>query len=112
MGDGGDGAPTIAVTLVWSSAPREVREHRLQLPPGSSVAQALAAVSALLPGSQPTGEGDVGIWGRAVPPDQVLQDGDRLELYRPLRVDPKVARRERFQQQGSRRAGLFARKPR
>jgi putative ubiquitin-RnfH superfamily antitoxin RatB of RatAB toxin-antitoxin module len=31
-------------------------------------------------------------------------------VYRPLQVDPKVARRERFRQQGTRAAGLFARK--
>ncbi|EXU78428.1 hypothetical protein AX13_16930, partial [Comamonas aquatica DA1877] len=30
------------------------------------------------------------------------------ELYQPLKVDPKVARRERFAQQGARGAGLFA----
>jgi putative ubiquitin-RnfH superfamily antitoxin RatB of RatAB toxin-antitoxin module len=39
-----------------------------------------------------------------------LQDGDRLEVYRPLRVDPKVARRERFKGQGARTAGLFAKR--
>jgi len=31
-------------------------------------------------------------------------------LWRPLRVDPKLARRERFGQQGARAAGLFARR--
>jgi putative ubiquitin-RnfH superfamily antitoxin RatB of RatAB toxin-antitoxin module len=40
----------------------------------------------------------------------VLRDGDRLELLRPLRVDPKVARRERFTGQGARSAGLFAKR--
>ena len=33
-----------------------------------------------------------------------------IELCRALRVDPKVARRERFKQQGARRTGLFAKK--
>ena len=36
--------------------------------------------------------------------------GDRLELLRPLRVDPKVARRERFVGQGARSSGLFAKR--
>jgi hypothetical protein len=31
-----------------------------------------------------------------------------VELYRPLLVDPKVARRERFRRQGARNTGLFA----
>ncbi len=104
-------AARIAVTLSWSPGPREVREHALQLEAGCTVSQALLAARGLLPPGFAPGEGDVGIWGRAVPPEQVLADGDRLELYRPLRVDPKVARRERFRQQGSRGAGLFARKP-
>jgi putative ubiquitin-RnfH superfamily antitoxin RatB of RatAB toxin-antitoxin module len=38
----------------------------------------------------------------------LLKEGDRVEWLRGLRVDPKVARRERFQKQGSRAAGLFA----
>lgn len=37
----------------------------------------------------------VGIYGREVPPDTVLQAGDRLEIYRPLLLDPKEARRKR-----------------
>jgi putative ubiquitin-RnfH superfamily antitoxin RatB of RatAB toxin-antitoxin module len=36
-----------------------------------------------------------GVFGRVVPPDYVLQDGDRLEIYRPLQVDPRAARRAR-----------------
>ncbi|MNL58374.1 hypothetical protein D3C87_1820040 [compost metagenome] len=42
--------------------------------------------------------------------EQPLKDGDRIELCRPLTVDPKVARRERFQRQGARGTGLFANK--
>ncbi|HEX7359624.1 MAG TPA: RnfH family protein [Bryobacteraceae bacterium] len=37
----------------------------------------------------------LGIWGRVVTPGQSLRDGDRVEIYRPLRSDPKAARRER-----------------
>jgi len=37
-------------------------------------------------------------------------EGDRLEVYRPLTVDPKVARRARFVRQGAKTAGLFANK--
>jgi putative ubiquitin-RnfH superfamily antitoxin RatB of RatAB toxin-antitoxin module len=38
---------------------------------------------------------DTGIWGRLVPRTQRLKSGDRVELYRPLRLDPRDARRER-----------------
>jgi putative ubiquitin-RnfH superfamily antitoxin RatB of RatAB toxin-antitoxin module len=37
----------------------------------------------------------IGIFSRKVPPDHVLIDGDRVEIYRPLIADPKEARRER-----------------
>ena len=39
--------------------------------------------------------GALGVFGRAVTADTPLADGDRLELYLPLRVDPKTARRRR-----------------
>ncbi|MFN3611480.1 RnfH family protein [Tepidimonas sp.] len=100
------------VTVVWASAPRTVREVTLDLPDGATVAQALAHTGW---GLGPIDAGPDGlaasIWGRRACPDTPLREGDRLELTRPLRVDPKVARRERFQRQGARAAGLFARTP-
>jgi putative ubiquitin-RnfH superfamily antitoxin RatB of RatAB toxin-antitoxin module len=38
---------------------------------------------------------DIGIFSRKVSPDTGLNDGDRIEIYRPLVVDPKEARRLR-----------------
>ena len=37
----------------------------------------------------------IGVYGRVVTPDTMLQAGDRLEFYRPLQADPKEARRNR-----------------
>ena len=42
----------------------------------------------------------LGIFGRQVKDDTVLQNGDRVELYRPLKADPKEARRRRVAQKG------------
>ncbi len=101
------------VTVAWSPAPRQVREWHLDLPEGATVAQALAASG--LAQECPDWEGrglSLAVWGRAQPADHRLRDQDRVEVLRPLRVDPKVARRERFSQQGSRAAGLFSRGPR
>lgn len=39
----------------------------------------------------------LGIFGKVVPPDTRLRDGDRVEIYRPLIADPKDARRQRAQ---------------
>lgn len=38
---------------------------------------------------------DVGVFNRHVGPDTPLRDGDRVEIYRPLTIDPKQARRVR-----------------
>lgn len=37
---------------------------------------------------------DVGVWGRVVARSTVVQAGDRVEIYRPLELDPKEARRQ------------------
>lgn len=101
----------VTVTVVFSPAPRQMLEHRLTLPEGSTVAQALAAFRALDAAAAPDfdlSSHPVGVWGRKAPTDQPLRDQDRVEIYRPLKVDPKVARRERFVKQGAKKAGLFA----
>ena len=41
----------------------------------------------------------VGVWGRVVAPATILKDGDRVEIYRPLELDPREARR-RLARQG------------
>ncbi|TFZ08246.1 RnfH family protein [Ramlibacter humi] len=96
------------VTILHSPGPREVREQALDLPEGATIRDALVAA-----GLTPVEGEAVGVWGRKVALEEVLRTGDRVELARPLKVDPKVARRERFRRQGSRAAGLFAsRRPR
>ena len=104
------------ITVCFSPAPREVCELALRVNVGATLAQAvaLAARHADWPGAW-TADAQwrsltPSLWGRKVPWSDPLREGDRLELCRPLRVDPKVARRERFNQQGARRAGLFAKK--
>ena len=60
----------------------------LTLPPGATVRDALLATG--LP------HGDLfGVFGKRVGADHRLAEGDRVEIYRPLAVDPKEARRRR-----------------
>ncbi len=40
----------------------------------------------------------LGIFGKLVKPDTILNDRDRVEIYRPLSVDPKEARRRRAEE--------------
>lgn len=102
---------TLAITVVYSPGPRLVTEVALRLTPPCTVQQALQAsgLAQTYPGLD-LAACPVGVWGRKAALDQTLRDQDRVELYRPLKVDPKLARRERFASQGARTAGLFANK--
>jgi putative ubiquitin-RnfH superfamily antitoxin RatB of RatAB toxin-antitoxin module len=102
---------TLSVTLVYSPAPRSVRELVLALEPGTTVGQALQASGWLAELSATEIKTlEVGVWGRKVALAHKLRAHDRIELYRSLTVDPKVARRERFVRQGAKSAGLFAKR--
>jgi putative ubiquitin-RnfH superfamily antitoxin RatB of RatAB toxin-antitoxin module len=81
------------VEVVWSPAPRCIEQRVLDLADGSTLADAarLAGV--------PSGWAASGVWGRRQGEGHRLRDGDRVEFYRPLRVDPKEARRQRYRGQ-------------
>lgn len=101
----------INVAVAYSPDAREVREVALVLSAGSTAADALTASGFLaqfpeLAANPPT----LGVWNKKVDLNHVLAHQDRIEIYRALKVDPKVARRQRFQKQGAKTAGLFANK--
>jgi putative ubiquitin-RnfH superfamily antitoxin RatB of RatAB toxin-antitoxin module len=99
----------LTIEVLASLGPRQCLRTQLTLPAAACVADALAAWQTQHPTHPaPAGGWAVGLAGRRVPPTQPLQAGDQLSLCRPLRVDPKTARRQRFTAQGTRRAGLFA----
>lgn len=99
------------VIVAWSPAARQVVEWPVDLPEGACVRDALLASGwrEASPGAA-VAQADVGVWGRRCTVDEAVRDGDRIEIYRGLLVDPKIARRERFQKQGARAAGLFAKR--
>lgn len=99
--------PGLCITVVVSTAPGKLLECELQLPEGATVADALRAMADQT-GIPQSDQAVCGVWGRVVEAGQVLRANDRVEVYRPLTVDPKVARRERFARQGARTTGLFA----
>ena len=104
-------APRLTITLVYSPGPRQAREWTVELGPGVTVEQALMA-SGLFEEFPELDKKRLraGIWGHGTRLDQPLENNDRVEIYRPLRVDPKTARRERFDRQGVKSAGLFTKK--
>ncbi len=99
------------ISLVYSPTARHVREWHLTLPPGSTVEQAIEGCGILTEFPElELSRLSVGIWGRTTRLRHPLREQDRLEIYRALRVDPKVARRERFTKQGVKKSGLFSKK--
>lgn len=69
---------------------------------GEAVNAALPALQAAFPAVDFTGLA-VGVWGETANRERLLQAGDRVELYRPLSADPKLARRTRVDQAAKRR---------
>ena len=114
MADAASYTGTLEITVVVCLAPREVSEQVVRMPQGATVRDALQAADGfaltVVQGSRGADALSVGVWGRAVGLDVPLAHLDRVEVYRPLTVDPKVARRERFAKQGARTTGLFARR--
>ena len=101
----------VRVTVLYSPAARQVLRVGRHAGAGGMPCEALQVSG--LPAHAPDLDwrhASVAIWGRKVGLQEPLRDGDRVEVLRPLQVDPKIARRERFRKQGSRAAGLFARK--
>jgi len=97
----------IHIEVMVGLAPRQVWLRALVVPVGCTLAQALerAGVWALegVPegGALAWSQGwTAGVWGRKEAIGHVLREGDRVELVRPLVVDPKEARRVRYRAQG------------
>lgn len=81
----------VQVVRAW---PRRAERIELELPAGATVADAIAASGWI--GDEAMSEIDGhAVFGERVESTHVLQDSDRLELLRPLVVDPRQARRLR-----------------
>lgn len=83
----------IAIEVVAAWPERQVLV-KLDLPAGSTVAEAVRAsgLAERFPDLE-IRDDHVGVFGELCRPDRVLGDGDRVELYRPLKLDPKTIRR-------------------
>jgi hypothetical protein len=86
-------ASQVTVDVVFARPERQILRS-VRLPAGSTVEDAVAASGFADELGNP-GPGPVGIYGKAVPARTIVRDGDRIEIYRPLRADPKDLRRAR-----------------
>ena len=87
----------IAVVVAYCPAPHVVDEVALSLPASATVGDALRESG--LAARHPEIEREalkLGVWGKLRAPADALREGDRVEVYRPLQVDPKEARRQRY----------------
>lgn len=75
--------------------PNVQQEITLSLPQNSTVREAIEASGILTQFRICVNELKVGIWGEETSLDTSLKPGDRVEIYRPLIIDPKQLRRER-----------------
>jgi uncharacterized protein len=92
-----DAPAGLRIEVVYSPAAREIVQVELRLPVGATVGQALRESGLLERYTLPVAEQlSVGVWGKRRALTDVLRDNDRVEIYRPLLVDPKEARRQRY----------------
>jgi putative ubiquitin-RnfH superfamily antitoxin RatB of RatAB toxin-antitoxin module len=90
--------PRLRIEVVYALAGAQ-ECVRVELAPGAVAADAVAASGLPLRHRLPQGYA-LGSGGRAIPPGHVLQDGERVEILRPLAMDPKEARRRRARSAG------------
>lgn len=90
---------------VVAALPREQRVIELDLPEGATAWEAVVA-SGLLASYAPTPPGELvlGVWSKPCAKEALLREGDRVEIYRPIRADAKAMRRDRARLRTSKRS--------
>lgn len=100
------------IEVVYAAAAHQLFHAQLRLPAGATLREAVLA-SGVLDGltAAMADQLQPGVWGRLQAWEHCLRDRDRVELYRPLTVDPKEARRQRYKRDGLKRATRALVKP-
>ena len=98
--DRAEAAASLSVTVAYSPAAGIVDVVTVRLAPGATLLDALNDSGLLRrhPEIDPRVQA-VGVWGQRRGVDAILRDGDRVEVYRPLVIDPMDARRLRQRRQ-------------
>ena len=95
----------ISVEVAYA-LPEKQRIERLSVPRGTSVLQAVeqANLGRFFDELPETSSMKLGIFGKGIPATHELQDGERIEIYRDLLIDPKAVRRARAEKAKAERA--------
>lgn len=85
----------LPIEVVYATAEQQLL-LALEVPAGTSASEAvrLSGIAGQLPGV-PIGDCPMGIFGKVVASQHPVEAGDRIELYRPLLIDPKEVRKQR-----------------
>ena len=86
---------TIDAQVVYAQVGR-LNLRNVRLHQGATVGEAIdaAGIATMIPAGSIEGR-RIGIFSRKVNLDHVVEQGDRIEIYRPLTIDPMDARRRR-----------------
>ena len=98
-------APDPEPTVVEVVYALPARQRVVSVPLGAGMTALEAVHASGLLGEFPELDGAslaLGIYGRRVEGSQRLRPGDRVEIYRPLRIDPRAARRQAAVSEGRR----------
>ncbi len=88
---------TLIEVAYATPAKQLILECRLEAGTSARDAVAISGIKQHFPEIDPE-TCDLGVFGKAIPEDYELQDGDRIEIYRSLIADPKEIRRQRAAQ--------------
>lgn len=92
----------MVVEVAYADPNRQIL-RAVTVPIDTTLIEAVAASGVLTEISELSGTSFVpdgyGIFGQHAIPEQKLREGDRVEIYRPLLIDPKDARRQRSKKQ-------------
>lgn len=90
---------TLAVEVAYA-LPTKQKLIVLQMKPGSTVRDAIeqSGILAQFQDIDLESTHKVGIWSKSCALSRALQQGDRVEIYRPLVADPKEIRKRRAEQ--------------
>lgn len=98
---------SIAIEVVYALADKQ-RLLRLSVPQGTTMREAvsLSGMQQHFPAAD-LSQAPLGIFGKAVPKpeERVLEEGERVEIYRPLIADPKEVRKQRAAKAKAREEG-------
>ena len=95
----------IAIEVAYA-LPEKQRIVRLEVEAGTTALEAVeqSDISAHFDDLVVDGSVSLGLFGKAVKHDYTLREGDRVEIYRPLLIDPKEVRKARAEKVKAKRS--------